>query len=79
MKPTSEELHEWRTAELTRRVLDLVKDERLKWTEQSCVGRQASDSHRLAAFRDGVIAGLGFVLDLGVEDDTSSGKSQGRT
>lgn len=76
MRPSDDELREWRGAELTRRVLSLVKDERTKWTEQSCVGRQAADSHRLASFRDGVIAGLGFVLDLGVQDDVSTTKAR---
>lgn len=75
MKPSDEELREWRGAELTKRALQLVKDERTKWTEQSCVGQRASDSHRLASFRDGVIAGLGFVLDLGVADDVSTTKA----
>ena len=76
MTPTPEELREWRGMELTQRVFRLVKDERLLWTERSCVGNQACDSHRLAAFRDGIIAGLGFILDLGVqEDDGASGGS----
>lgn len=79
MKPTTDELREWRSLELTRRVMLLVKEERSDWTEKSCMSfTSAEESHRLAALRDGVIAGLRFILDLGVdEDDTGTGKSQG--
>ena len=69
MRPTPEEVREWMSQDLTGRIMALVREERQNWVEQSCVGRQASDSHRLASFRDGVIAGLGFVLDLGKEDE----------
>lgn len=62
--------------ELTKLALEHVKDERLKWTEQSCVGATAHDSHKQAALRDGIIAGLGFVLALGVQDDDSSAESE---
>ncbi len=69
----TQEIHEWRNTYLTQRVISMVREERKRWTEQSCVGALADDSHRLACFRDGVIAGLGFILDLGVDDGEQDG------
>ena len=78
MSANADQLREWRNLALTKLALEHVKAERQNWIEQSCVGSTACDSHKQAALRDGIIAGLGFVLALGVTDDSSS-ESEPRT
>ena len=78
MPANPDQLREWRNMELTKLALEHVKAERQSWIEQSCVGATSNDSHKQAALRDGIIAGLGFVLALGVTDDDASTEGESR-
>ncbi len=79
MHPTSDELREWRGMELTQRVYVLIKEALETWSNETCLGATADDSHRLAAQRDGARSALSFILGLGVEDDADAHANEART
>jgi len=72
MKPTTDELREWRSMELTKRAYELIKEALSEWDRENTLGLTADDSHRLSAQRDGARSALTFILGLGVEDDSDS-------
>lgn len=70
MKPTSDELREWRSMELTKRAYELIKEALSEWDRENTLEATADDSHRRSAQRDGARSALTFILGLGVNDDS---------